>query len=451
MDERIRRRQVLGGIASAGVIGLAGCGGDGGDGGDGGTDGGDGGTDGGDGGSGGDGGDGGDGGTDGGDGGDGGAGRSIKLGMLMGVTGGLSELGPPIRDAAQLVPSQVNDADTDFSVDVQFEDTATQPSQGVSNAEALINAGYPMICGALSSEVSLQVANQAAIPSGVTMCSPASTAPDFTTLEDNDLFFRTPPTDALQGAVMAQIASERLGHDTAATLFLNNAYGNGLSAGFVDSFENEYGGTVTASVSFSKGRSSYTSQLSEALGDDPGVLIIVGYPESGVQIFRDFYNNYDGSMDILVSDGLQSSSLPGNVGRDMSNVRGTAPLGQGPGVDFFNQAYQDAYDADPAGQPFTRQAYDAAAVLVLANAAAGENDGAAVAENMRAVAQGEGTEVTPSNLVEGIEMAANGDAINYQGVSGPIAFDEAGDLAAATYQYFQFTSDGIEEIENITP
>jgi ABC-type branched-subunit amino acid transport system substrate-binding protein len=369
----------------------------------------------------------------------------------MGVTGGLAELGPPIRDAAQLVPSQVNDADTDFSVDVQFEDTATQTSQGVSNAEALVNAGYPMICGALSSEVSLQVANQVAIPSGVAMCSPASTAPDFTTLEDNDLFFRTPPTDALQGAVLAQIASERLGHSTAATLYLNNAYGNGLSAGFVDSFENEYDGTVTESVSFSEGRSSYTSQLSSALADDPDVLVVVGYPASGVQIFRDYYNNHDADRDILVSDGLQSADLPGNVGRDMSNVRGTAPLGEGPGVDFFNEAYQDAYDADPSGQPFVRQAYDAAAVLVLANAAAGENEGAAVSENMRTVAQGDGTEITPGNLVEGIEMAANGEDINYQGVSGPIGFDEAGDLAAATYDYFQFTSDGLESIENIEP
>ena len=448
MDERIRRRQVLGGIASASVIGLAGCSGDGGDGG---SDGGDGGSDGGDGGS--DGGtDGSDGGTDGGDGGDGGdAGRTIRLGMLMGVTGGLAELGPPIRDAAQLVPSQVNDADTAFSVDVQFEDTATAPSNGVSSAEALVNAGYPMICGALSSEVTLQVANQVAIPSGATMCSPASTSPDITSLEDNDLVFRTPPTDALQGAVLAQIAAERLGHSTASTLYLNNAYGNGLSQGFVNSFEEEYGGTVNAAVSFSEGRSSYTSQLNEALSDDPDVLLVVGYPASGVQIFRDYYNNYDADRDILVGDGLQSSDLPGNVGRDMSNVRGTAPLGQGPGVDFFNQQYQDAYDSDPSGQPFVRQAYDAAAVLVLANAAAGENDGASVSENMRTVAQGDGEEITPETLVDGIEMAANGEAINYQGVSGPIGFDENGDLATATYDYFQFTSDGLESIENITP
>jgi ABC-type branched-subunit amino acid transport system substrate-binding protein len=88
---------------------------------------------------------------------------------------------------------------------------------------------------------------------------------------------------------------------------------------------------------------------------------------------------------------------------------------------------------------------------VLANAAAGENSGAAVRDNMRTVAQGDGEEITPGNLADGIEMAANGDAVNYQGVSGPVAFDEAGDLAAATYEYFEFTDSGVATIETITP
>ena len=447
MSRSVRRRDVLRGIGAAGIVGLAGCAG-----GDGGTptatatetE------------------------TDGGTptptetdagtatttAGDGMAeGRDLMLGMLMGVTGGLEDLGPAIRDAAALVPDQVNDADTPFSVDSQFEDTATSPSQGVSGGEALVNAGYPMICGALGSEVSLQVATNVAIPASVTMCSPASTAPDFTTLDDNDLFFRTPPTDALQGAVLAQVAAERLGHDTASTLYLNNAYGNGLSQGFVDAFESEYGGTVTAQVSFSSGQGSYTSQLQSALQGDPGTMLIVGYPGSGVQMFRDFYSNFDrGDMDVLVSDGLQSGTLPGNVGYDMANVTGTAPSGEGPGLEFFQTTFEEAYGTEAAGQPFVRQSYDAAAVLVLANAAAGENDGIAVRDQMRPVTDPGGTEITPSNLVEGIEMAAAGEEINYQGVSGPVAFDENGDLASAAYVYFGYTSDGGQEtLDTITP
>lgn len=415
MAEYPRRREVLSGIGAAGVASLAGCFGLGDDGGSGG-------------------------------------GQTIELGLLMGVTGGLKSLGPPIRDAAELVPQQVNDADTDFSVDTQFENTATSTSQGVSGAEALVNGGYPMICGALSSEVTQQVATSTAIPNQVTMCSPASTSPAITGLDDNDFIFRTAATDALQGAVLAQIASEELGHSSAAVLALNNAYGSGLSNGFADSFENDYGGTITAQVSFTEGQSSYTSQLQNALGGDPDTLLVIGYPKSGVQIFRDYYSGFDrDDMDVLVADGLKDNSLPDSVGRDMSNVRGTAPLGAGPGVDFFNQEFEDTYDKPPEG-PFLRQAYDAAAVLVLAYAASENGDGPGVRDNMRTVTEGDGEEITPETLVDGIEAAANGDDIVYKGVSGPVAFDENGDLASATYEYFKFTSDGnIETIDQITP
>ncbi|MFB6311950.1 MAG: ABC transporter substrate-binding protein [Salinirussus sp.] len=408
MTHTIDRRTVLRSIGAAGAASLAGCGG-------------------------------------------GGGGREIMLGMVMGVTGGLEELGPPIRDAAQLVPDQINDADTGFSVDVQFEDSATDPTQGVSGAEALVNGGYPMICGALSSEVTIQVATNVAIPNEVVMCSPASTSPDITDLDDNDFIFRTAATDALQGRVLAGIAANQIGASSASTFYLNNAYGSGLSQGFANAFENEYDGTITAQVSYSPGESSYVSRLEEALADDPDTMLIVGYPDSGVRILRDFYNNFDADMPLLVPDGLQSADLPGNVGRSLSNVQGTAPTGEGPGLEFFNTQYQEAYDADPSGQPFIRQAYDAAAALVLANAAAGENDGPSVRDQMRSVTGGDGEEITPESLVDGLEMAANGDAINYQGVAGPVGFDDNGDLGAAEYEHFRFTEDGIEVIDTIQP
>jgi ABC-type branched-subunit amino acid transport system substrate-binding protein len=368
----------------------------------------------------------------------------------MGVTGALESLGPPIRDAATLVPTQVNDADAGFEVETQFEDTATNPSQGVSGGEALVNAGYPAICGALSSEVSLQVAQSVGIPNQTVMCSPASTSPQFTTLEDDDFFFRTAAPDTIQGRVLARIATDRIGAGSASVLALNNAYGNGLSQGFAEAFEDR-GGTVTAEVSFSSGASSYTSQLQSALEGEPDTMLIVGYPEEGVRIFRDFYSNFDRvDMPILVSDGLQDESLPGNVGSEMTNVSGTAPIGEGPGLEAFNSLYSEQFGS-PEGQPFIRQAYDAAAVLVLANAAAGENDGTAVRDNVRPVTSGEGTEVTPNNVVEGVELAAEGEPIRYRGVSGETEFDENGDPGGVAYEYFEFTGDGLSIVETITP
>ncbi|WP_123534278.1 ABC transporter substrate-binding protein [Halosimplex salinum] len=454
MTRKIRRRKVLKGLGVAGVAGLAGCaqagddtpteedeadgGGDGadGDGTDGdGTDGD--GTDG----------DGTDGDGDGNGGGD--ASRTIRMGILMGVTGGLSELGPPIRQAAEVAAEYVDEESDTFSVEYDFEDTATDPNTGISGANALVDADYPMIAGALSSTVTIQTANNSTVPNGVVQCSPASTSPAITDLEDNGYLWRTTPGDGLQAEVMTTVGRDRLDGETTATLSLNNDYGQGLAEEYASAWE-DAGGTVQNEVSFEPGQGSYTSQLSSALQDEPDVLMIVGYPESGVQIFRDFYGDYSQDFcDIVVPDGLQSGSLPGDVGNSMRNVWGTAPSSTGPGRDAFESIYQDAYDSDPAGSPFTAQSFDAAAVLLLANAAAGENDGEAVRDQMANVANDGGEEVTPDNLVEGLEMAAEGTEINYQGASSDIQFNDNGDIGAATYQFYRYNEDGFEVIEDI--
>ncbi|PSQ17458.1 ABC transporter substrate-binding protein [Halobacteriales archaeon QS_8_69_26] len=426
MSRKKRRRSVLKGIGIAGMAGLAGCldGGGGGDDEETTTD-------------------------------DGGMettteadmGRELRMGILMGVSGGLAQLGPPIRNSAQLVADYINDESDTFSVDTQFEDTATDPNTGISGAEALVNAGYPMVAGALSSTVTIQTAQQVLIPNGVVQCSPASTSPAITGLEDNDYVYRTTPTDALQSQVMAQVGRERLEAETTSILGLNNDYGQGLAEAYASAWE-ERGGSVQTQVAFEPGKSSYSAELSQALSDQPDLLMIVGYPESGVNIFRDFYDDYSQDFcDIIVPDGLKDSELPGNVGNSMRNVWGTAPLSSGPGSDFFESLYQEEYGE--ADTPFRPQSFDAAAVMCLANAAAGENNGEAVRDEMRNVANPGGTEVTPENLVEGLEMAASGEEINYQGAAGVITFDENGDVAAATYELFRYQEGGLETIDEI--
>ncbi|TQQ81451.1 ABC transporter substrate-binding protein [Halonotius roseus] len=402
MSYNIDRRDVLKGIGVSGTAALAGCAGGGG----------------------------------------GSGGRTLSQGVLMPLSGGLGNLGQPIRDAAVL-PIDLLEGNTEFTIDSQVEDTQTDPNAGQTAASSLVDSGYPAVTGAASSEVTIQVAENVFIPNSVLACSPASTAPEITDLDDNNLIWRTPPSDALQGQVLAQVASDNIGASTAATLYVNNAYGQALSNSFVSA----YGGTVQNQVSFPKGASSYSSQLSQALSDDPGVVIVIGYPESGVQLFRDYYSEYSGETPFLVTDGLQNSELPSDVGNAMTNVQGTAPSAAGPGRDFFTTEYQNEFDSEPG--VFTSQAFDATAVCLLANAAAGENSGPAIAEQMQAVANPGGEEVTPSTLADGLAMAAEGTEIQYQGASSPVNFDENGDLRAATYEVFQFNEDGYEATDTI--
>ena len=372
--------------------------------------------------------------------------RTLKQGVLLPTTGGLADLGVPIKNAAVL-PQVVLEGETDFKLDFSVQDTQTDANAGQSAAQSLRNGGYPAVTGAASSEVTIAVAKNVFIPSGMVGCSPASTSPAITDLEDNGLIWRTPPTDALQGEVLAQVAKERLGASTATTMYVNNSYGQLLSESFASAFK-KTGGSIDSQVSFQKAKSSYTARLQQALSNDPGAVVVIGYPESGKQLFRDFYSDFDSDVPILVTDGMRSASLPSDVGNEMENVTGTAPLAAGPGTEFFTEQYKNEHGSEPG--VFTSQAFDATAVCLLANAAAGKNEGAAISKQMQKVANPGGEKVTPSNLADGLKMAAEGTEIQYQGASSAVDFDENGDLKAATYEYFGFKKGGgIETVDEI--
>ncbi|SFR59397.1 ABC transporter substrate-binding protein [Halogeometricum limi] len=171
-------------------------------------------------------------------------------------------------------------------------------------------------------------------------------------------------------------------------------------------------------------------------GSGPDGLVVIGYPESGIQLFRDYYSASDGEEQILVPDGLRDGAMPGQVGNDMGNVTGTAPAAGGPNQQAFSDLFQSEYNAAPG--VFTSQSYDSVAILILANAAAGENSGPALRDQMRRIANPGGDEYGPENFVEAVEAAANGDDINYQGASSATNFNEAGDPASAAYAIWEF-------------
>ena len=176
----------------------------------------------------------------------------------------------------------------------------------------------------------------------------------------------------------------------------------------------------------------------------PDTLVVIGYPEDGIQLFRDFYNESGDDQDVLVPDGLRDPDLPGQVGNDMSNIIGTAPAAGGPNQQAFTSAFEDEYGESPG--VFTSQSYDSVAIQVLANAAAGENDGTAIRDQMRRLANPGGMNVGPSNFAAGVEAAANGEDVNYQGASSSVNFDQNGDPAAAAYALWEFSDGGTSQI-----
>lgn len=374
----------------------------------------------------------------------------IKLGVMQPVSGDLGSVGKPIRDSALLPVTQLESEGAPFEFDVREEDTETSPAAGVQAAARLVDDGYPAVNGPAASGVTLQATKQVLIPYRTVSCSPSSTSPTITALNDVGLVFRTAVSDSLQAVVLADRAADDLGSSSAATLYVNNDYGYQLSRAFTRAFGTDHGGTVTAQVPFDEGQDSYASELETAREDDPDLLIVIGYPESGAQLFTDFYET-GGEEDVLVTDGLRDGDLPEQVGHSLDGIRGTAPLTDGPGQEFFSELYQDTYDREPG--IFTAQAYDATAILLLANAYAGRNEGPAIRNAMQRVANPGGDVIEPDQLADGMERAAAGEDIEYQGASSAVRFDENGDLVGATFEYWEFdesANGGISEIDRVS-
>jgi ABC-type branched-subunit amino acid transport system substrate-binding protein len=175
--------------------------------------------------------------------------------------------------------------------------------------------------------------------------------------------------------------------------------------------------------------------------------VVIGYPESGVQLFRDLYSRIDGDLPVLIPDGLRDGGMPERVGNDMNNVTGTAPATGGPNRQAFDDLYREEYGSAPG--IFTHQAFDSTAIGVLANAAAGRNSGLVIREQMRRIANPGGMEVGPGNFVEGVEAAADGDDVDYRGASSATNFNADGDPASAAYAIWKFEGQGSESTATV--
>ena len=306
-------------------------------------------------------------------------------------------------------------------------DSGTSPQIATDAASALVNVdGVEAIVGSLSSGVSIAVAESVTIPNGAVLVSPASTSPAISSLDDNDLVFRTTVSDAFQGVILAQLANE-LGYENVATLYINNAYGEGLSTVFAETFES-LGGTVSASVPIEGGQASYTSELRQASQGGATVLMAMSYPETAGVYLREavegqFFEEFmfvDGTKNQEMFDDLGADNFEGNYG--------TAPGAPGtPSQTTFKELYTSKLGGEPSSL-FISEAFDAAAILALAIAEAGSEDGDDIKAAIRKVANAPGEKVGPGDLAKALQLISEGEDIDYVGAAGEQEMDENGDV-----------------------
>jgi len=175
-------------------------------------------------------------------------GGGVTIGTAFGFTGPLESLAPPMASGAELAMAEATASgmfmDGMSVSSVRADSTCIDASAATAVGERLITSdGVSGIVGAMCSGATTSMLTNVAVPNGMVMISPSATSPALTTIEDNGLFFRTAPSDARQGVVMAEIIMDR-GIDEVAVTYTNNDYGQGLADSFAAAFE-EMGGTVT--------------------------------------------------------------------------------------------------------------------------------------------------------------------------------------------------------------
>ncbi|MYA50631.1 MAG: ABC transporter substrate-binding protein [Chloroflexi bacterium] len=358
----------------------------------------------------------------------------VKIGSLMEFTGELSEFGTLMDQGVMLAATQVNEAGGVLGgrqIEVVSEDAGTTDVTAVDAARKLVDVdGVSAIVGPLRSSHTQAVARAVTIDGEVPLMSPSATSPTITVLDDNNFVFRTAPSDAFQGVVLANLAYG-LGYRSAGALYINDAYGQGLADQFEESFTALGGQAVT--VPHEPEQPSYASELAQATANDPDVLVAISFPVSAGVYVREAIES--GAADtFLFVDGSKSNDLIDAVGAEhLEGMYGTAPEAlENADRAQFDGDYMAAYNND-LSLPFIRESYDAAVIFALAAEAADSSDPVALRDAIRSVSGPPGEEVGPG--VEGIkralELLRDGREINYQGASGPVDVDENGDVTGA--------------------
>lgn len=341
----------------------------------------------------------------------------VKIGIILGFTGPIESLTPDMAAGAELAIAEVSDSGKFMGgsnvMSVRADSTCVDASAATTAAERLITAdGVAAIMGADCSGVTTAILQNVALANGTVMISPSATSPALSAVDDNGLFFRTAPSDARQGQVLAEILKER-GISEAAMTYTNNDYGKGLADSIQANFEG-MGGKITISTPHEDGKGDYSAEVGALASAGGDVLIVAGYLDQGgkgiIQASLD-----TGAFDTFVlPDGMIGDSLPAAIGPDLDGSFGTVPGTDSTGAATF--ADMAAAAGFKAG-PFASEAYDAAALMLMAMHAAGSTDSADFKGKIEMIANAPGMEIFPGELAKALEAISAGQDIDYVGAS----------------------------------
>jgi branched-chain amino acid transport system substrate-binding protein len=347
--------------------------------------------------------------------------EDIKLGIVIGFTGPIESLTGSMAAAAEMAMAEVTASGKLLGgstvTGVRGDSTCGDSAAGTAAAERVVTAdGVKGIVGGDCSGVTGAILQNVARPNGIVMVSPSATSPALTAAEDDGLFFRTAPSDAREGEVMADILVEK-GIKSIALTYTNNDYGKGLADAIATSFTAK-GGVVTINASHEDGKADYSAEVAALAAAGGDLLVVAGYLDQGGKGI--IQNSLDtGAFTTFgLPGGMVGDNLPLAIGAPLDGSYGQVAQSDSAGAAIMVEMGKAAATPFDATSPYTMESYDAAALMMLAMQSAGSSDPKVYKEKIMDIANAPGEKILPGELAKALDLIAAGTDIDYDGASG---------------------------------
>jgi branched-chain amino acid transport system substrate-binding protein len=370
--------------------------------------------------------------------------NQLTVGAIVPLTGALSFLVPPEIAGIHLALDEINAAGGVLGKQVKLagildEADGDSPAVSQDSATKLLAAKADLIIGAASSARTRLVINKIT-GAKVVQISGSNTAPDLTNWKDNGFYFRTAPSDLLQGRVLAnQVLQD--GASNVAILYQDTSYGVGLNTQAKAVLTK--GKATVNSISFPETETNFASYIDKALAGKPDAIIIISYNESkkiipalqakgfsGGNLYLVDGNAVDYSAETYASylNGAKAS-IPGKALDDAFKARLVASYKKYTGKVLTDFTYGESL-------------YDAVIIGALAAQAAKDATGTGIKSQITEISKAGAGKVTVTSFAAGLKALKAGKKINYDGKTGAIEFDKNGDPTGAFIGIHRYSADG---------
>ncbi len=354
----------------------------------------------------------------------------IRVGAPFALSGSVAALAQDMRQGAELAMAQVNQQGGILGQPyrLEFVDTACDPNKAVQAVTQWAqDPAIVALVGPVCSGETLRQASSVSIPAGMVTLSVASASSLITALQDKDLVFRTAPSDDAKGLAMAKVTVE-MGIKEIAVSHASDAYNTGVAKVFATAFR-QLGGKVTVTQVHQPGKPDYSGEAGAVTAGSSALALFAYYGSGGVQYLREVLKG-SGMRHVVGTDGLMSPELA--TALEVAQLARVTIVSAA--ADKEREGYRrwrtfaEAHKLKADG-PYVANAYDAAFMMALAIEAAGSADRSKVSAGLRAISGPSGQRIFPGEFDKARKLLKQGTRINYDGASGPVDFDEAGDIS----------------------